>query len=150
MEMVEIEVRETIAAPAGAIWALLADAAGWARWSAFIESSLDRAAPGPDPDGVGAIRRFKSRYTTTGEEVVAFEEARHLAYVVLSGMPIRDYRADVTLTPTAGGGTEITWHSTFRPKLPGTGHLIGSGLRRFMRELVADLRTEVERAPAAL
>jgi uncharacterized protein YndB with AHSA1/START domain len=148
MDMVEIEVHGTIDAPVSTVWALLADAASWSRWSAFTASSLERPAPGPDADGIGAIRRFQSRFATSIEEVVAFDPPRHLGYVLLSGMPIRDYRADVTLVPSAAGGTELTWRSTFRAKLPGTGHVFGFGLRRFFSDLVADLGTEAMRLPA--
>jgi hypothetical protein len=40
------------------------------------------------------------------------------AYELLSGLPIRDYRAGVTLAPAAEGGTAIRWRSSFRPGFP--------------------------------
>jgi hypothetical protein len=30
------------------------------------------------------------------------------------------------------GGTAITWHASFLPKIPGTGPLLARGLRRFL------------------
>jgi len=53
--------------------------------------------------------------------------------VLVSGLPLRDYRADVVLTPE-GTGTRIEWSSSFRPKIPGTGRLYRAGLRRFIAD----------------
>ena len=49
---------------------------------------------------------------TSREEVVAFEAPNHFAYVMLSGLPLRGYRADVHLVPD-GAGTEIEWSGGF-------------------------------------
>jgi hypothetical protein len=57
------------------------------------------------------------------EQIVELVPARRFSYALLSGLPIRDYRADVDLEPR-GRGTAIRWHSSFTPKLPGTGWLI--------------------------
>ena len=47
----------TSAAGAGAVWALLADTAGWTEWAGFDEAR--RTADGaPEPEGVGAHRLF--------------------------------------------------------------------------------------------
>ncbi len=60
------------------------------------------------------------RLTSLREEIVERVPERRLSYMLLSGLAIRDYRADVDLRPTADG-TEIRWHTTFRSKLPGVG-----------------------------
>ena len=41
---------------------------------------------------------------------------------MLSGVPVRDYRADIDIAPE-GAGTMIRWRATFTPKIPGTGAL---------------------------
>ncbi|HEX9259611.1 MAG TPA: SRPBCC family protein [Acidimicrobiales bacterium] len=129
--MVQIKVTSLAEASPTSVWQLLADAEGWSRWALHDESSLER--PGvSEPDGVGAIRRFRYRRTISREEVVEFDRPRRLSYVLLSGLPIKDYRADVTLTPE-GGGTRIDWRSQFKGKIPGTGWLIGRGLQRFLK-----------------
>jgi hypothetical protein len=102
------------------------------------ETTLERPAPGPDPDGVGAIRRFRTGRTTSREEVLEFEPDRHLAYTLLSGLPLKDYRATVDLRPD-GTGTAITWRSTFRPKFPGTGWIYRLALGKFLERLIASL-----------
>jgi hypothetical protein len=74
------------------------------------------------------------------EQIVASEPPTHHAYTTLSGNPVRNYRADVRLTPE-GDGTLIRWSATFAPLVPGTGRaleafyrrLIGSFARRLAR-----------------
>ncbi len=75
-----------------------------------------------------SIRRFSVGPGASREEVVAFEPPRHLGYVLLSGLPLRSYRADVELTPD-GDGTLIAWHATLEPKLTGTGAAMEAFLR---------------------
>lgn len=94
------------------MWQLVARAEQWRTWTAFRSTSLEREGE-PAPDGVGAIRRFGFASVGSREEVVAFEPPTHLGYVLLSGLPVQGYRSDVTLTPTAGGGTTIAWVSSF-------------------------------------
>src|SRR4051812_21920226 len=113
MKSVTIDVRAVSSAAPDDVWALLADVSTWRQWAPFDESTLEE--PGADdPNGVGARRRFRRGKRISREEVVAFEPGRHFAYTLQEGLPIHDYRADVTLTP-ARGGTEIRWHSTFAP-----------------------------------
>ena len=63
---------------------------------------------------------------------------RRLSYVLLSGLPLRNYRADVDLTPM-DGGTAIRWHSKFGAARPGTGWLYRWALGRFIRQTVHGL-----------
>jgi len=60
-------------------------------------------------------------------------------------MPLRGYRAEVTLTPGDGGGTEIRWHSEFEPKVPGIGRLYQRILSRFMADAVKRLAAAAEK-----
>ena len=57
------------------------------------------------------------------EKIVVFEPPSHHAYTLLSGNPVRNYRADVRLTPD-GNGTLIRWGGTFEPIVPGTGPVL--------------------------
>jgi hypothetical protein len=59
--------------------------------------------------------------------------------VLLSGVPARDYRAEIDLTPAAGGGTDIRWHTTFTSKIPGLGGVIRKRLDKITREFVDGL-----------
>jgi hypothetical protein len=106
-----VVVNRRSGAPIASVWALLARADGWREWAPFTRSELEREGA-PDRDGAGAIRRFGFPIFTSREEVVTFEPPAHLGYILHSGLPVRGYRADVTLTP-AGNGTEIEWRSSF-------------------------------------
>jgi hypothetical protein len=83
----------------------------------------------PVPDGVGAVRRFALGPTGSKEEVVAFDPPHHLGYVVLSGLPLRHYRADVDLSAD-GDGTLVTWRGSFDEIVPATGPAFRLILRR--------------------
>jgi len=135
--MQEIDVRGHSPAGAHMLYELLIDAETWPVWSPIGSFTLER--PGPDgPASLGAIRLFKTGRVHSREELVELVPDRRLSYVLLSGMPLRGYRADVDLTPT-GAGTDIRWHSTFQAKVPGTGWLYRLVLERFIRRCVAGL-----------
>ena len=122
------EVTAVSSAPPEKVFALLADGAGWSEWAGpmIVKSWWEREGT-PAPGGVGAIRALGLGKVGSREEIVAYEPPHLLAYTILSGLPVRDYRADVRLSPE-GGGTRIDWTGTFTPKLPGTGAV----LRRFL------------------
>ena len=110
------------------VFEMLADGAGWSRWAGpmIVRSWWEREGT-PAPGGVGAIRALGLGRVGSREEIVAYAPPTHMAYTILSGLPVRDYRADVRLTPD-GTGTRIEWSGTFTPKLPGT----GGALRLFL------------------
>lgn len=137
MKQQSVEVVETASAPPEVVFALIADPATWPAWAGFESGELER--PGPtEPFGVGAIRRMRRGRTTGREEVVRYDEPNHYSYALLSGLPVKDYRGDVTLEPV-DGGTRITWRSTFQPKVPLTGWLWRRALHRFVGEIVGAL-----------
>src|SRR4051794_9684680 len=116
-------------APPAAVFAPLADIPSWQEWAGpFVPRARVERAGSPEAGGVGAIRRLGRAPFFSREEIVEYDPPNHLAYVLLSGMPVRDYRSDVHLDPDGRGGTTITWRSTFLPKVPGTGPLLRAGL----------------------
>ncbi|MEQ4305156.1 SRPBCC family protein [Plantactinospora sp. B6F1] len=135
----EIDVRVHTTAGPAVVYALLVDGAGWPTWSPLGSFELER--PGADePEGVGAIRVFRTGRVTSRERVVERVPDRRFSYELLSGLPLRDYRADVDLTPERGG-TSIRWHSTFSARVPGTGWLYRLALGRFIGKVAAGLAT---------
>jgi uncharacterized protein YndB with AHSA1/START domain len=132
-----VEFTRSAAAPPETVWRWLADASSWSQWSRLTDTRLEREGS-PEPDGVGAIRRFARSGGSSLEEVVVFDPPRHLAYVLLRGLPIRNYRSDVTLEP-GGTGTLIRWHSEFDAKYPGT----GVPMRGFIRMVLTDMCTRL-------
>ena len=105
------EIVQTTTAPIDRVWEVLTDARKWNVWGRFKVAKLERLGSDND-DGVGAIRNFGNPPMLSREEVVVFDAPTHFAYIMLSGMPLDGYRADVHLTSTATG-TTITWKSSF-------------------------------------
>jgi predicted ester cyclase/uncharacterized protein YndB with AHSA1/START domain len=133
--MPDIDVRASSSAPPEQVWALLADVRTWPGWAGFDAAAVEQGA------GVGEIRRFRSGRRTTRERVVALEPPSRFAYELVSGLPIRDYRAEVTLAPAPGGGTQIRWRSSFEPQMPGTGALLRARLEAFVGRAARALAT---------
>ena len=129
------EVTARSAAPPERVFELLSDATSWPRWAGPViaHASWDRQGE-PAPGGVGAIRKLGRWPMFSREQVVASQPPSHHAYTILSGNPVRNYRADVALEPD-GGGTVIAWSATFEPRIPGTGHL----LERVYRTLIGSV-----------
>lgn len=141
--MSDVRVDKTTAAPPAQVWARVVDGARWPELSPLGSFELERpGTPEAHGEGVGAIRLFTTGRVRSREEVVERVEERRFAYVLLSGLPIRDYRAELDLEPTPDGGTRLRWHSSFRPKVPGTGWLLARGLARTIEPLVAGLASE--------
>lgn len=141
----EIDVRVSSAASPRSVWALLADGERWPDWSDFDGFRLLEA--GPDGSRLGSTHELsKGRRQRTVETVVELVPEQRFSYVLVSGLPVQGYRADVDLTPAADGGTEIRWHSTFRARRPGTGWLLRLALGRFIRTTAGQLAVAAEAA----
>jgi uncharacterized protein YndB with AHSA1/START domain len=143
MQSRNLEVTAESSAAPEAVWALLADVTTWSRWAAFDESGLERPGSG-DPQGVGAIRRFRRGRYHNREEVVRFEAPHALSYEVRAGnIPVHDYHADVVLQERLEGGTIITWRSSFDARWP-LAPLIERGLRSFIADTAVRLAATAE------
>ncbi|MFD0204458.1 MULTISPECIES: SRPBCC family protein [Saccharothrix] len=129
VQRVDVKVRSD--APPERVYRLAADVSTWPEWSPVLRYEVEREG---DANGVGEVRVFhnKGRKVPTREEVVELTPNRRVGYVLLSGLAIRDYRAFIDLAPD-GGGTTIRWHSSFEPKVPGTGWFY----RRVLRSVIA-------------
>ncbi len=101
--------------------------------------------PGEPPGSVGAVRRLGIGPLAGNERIVENVPGKRLSYVVDSWQPYKDYRADVDLTPTPDGGTQIVWQATFEPRVPGTGRLVTAGLRRLITGFARNLARAAER-----
>jgi uncharacterized protein YndB with AHSA1/START domain len=131
MAQLHVEAEGMARATPNVVWVLVADANGYARWGPWDASGYQR--PGErSAHGVGAVRWFRAGRTTTIERVLDVEDGRRLAYSVERGIPVRNYRAEVTLTPTAEG-TRIRWAAT------GDATLAGRIVRRKLRTVYPDV-----------
>lgn len=142
--MIEVATEARSPAAPARVFALLKDGSTWPRWSFFRKHELER--PGPeDPNGVGAIRVFRTAVSAAHEEIVEIVPDRRLSYVLMRGLPLKDYRAQVDLDPQPDGGTLIRWRSTFRPAQPWAGWF----WRAMMRRVLATIARQLAAAAAA-
>jgi hypothetical protein len=132
-----IDVKVQTSADPDTVYKLLADGATWPAWSP-IGSYAEEPGTG--------YRLFTTGRITSRERVVAAKPGRRFSYVLVSGMAIREYRADIDLEPVEGG-TSIHWRSSFFPKVPGTGWLYRRALQRFIEKTARGLADYAARQP---
>jgi hypothetical protein len=139
------EVHVSTGATPAAVYRLLADAPSWKTWAGpLIAQSQWEVAPGPA--GVGAIRRLGRRPMMVREEITAAEPPHHHGYRLLSGQPVRSYRADVIIEETASG-SRISWTGSVVPLIPGTGRLMQVLLRRMVHTFAVHVAAAAETLP---
>ena len=133
----EIDIEVHTDATPEAVYALLADGSTWPAWSTIESVTLEREGS-PAREGVGAVRVNKRGRVTGRDEIVELVPNRRFAYRALSGLPVRDYFAQVDIEPTPTGAS-IRWHASFRPSFPCTGRVLQRGIRGFLDECLNGL-----------
>jgi polyketide cyclase/dehydrase/lipid transport protein len=124
-----------------AVFDRLLETTTWPEWSGhFSGKVLESAAT---PGAVGELREFRIGKKVSVERVVESTRPRRFSYVLVSGLPIHDYRADVDIEPVAGG-TRIRWHSEFYGDKPLYGPLVQKGLGRFIKKIVRSLAEQCD------
>ena len=113
---IDLEVQST--AGVAEVFALLADGTTWPRWSPLESVELERTGE-PPPEGVGAIRVNRRGRTTGRDQIVEVVPGRRFAYVSLSGVPVRDYKARSTSSrPQPGRSSGGARRSCRRCRVP--------------------------------
>ena len=150
MTQLHVEAEATAKASPETVWALVSDATKYPSWGPWIDGHYEKAGE-KDAPGVGAVQvlrsaqRYMGRHITSVERILEFEEDRRLAYMVIGGIPVRNYRAEVILTPSAEG-THIRWAATWDNTFPG--RMAWRGLRTFFPEMMTGLVAAAERDAA--
>jgi uncharacterized protein YndB with AHSA1/START domain len=151
MDRLHVEAERITRAAPEAVWALVSDATRYPQWGPWSAAGYQR--PGDtSPRGAGAVQWLRSsrraylRYPVSIEKILEAEEGRRLAYTVIGGIPVRDYHAEVTLTPTADG-TRVRWAASWDATL--AGRIVRRALRTLYPQIVADLVTAAENEPAS-
>jgi uncharacterized protein YndB with AHSA1/START domain len=113
---VEIIVRRNFAAPAEAVWCIVGDFAGCARWCLVGSCTVEG-------EGIGAVRTVTGAGGGIADELklkqtlTAFDpQMRSLAYEMndSDGLPWTDYRSRISVTEIAEG-CEVTWTCHVNP-----------------------------------
>jgi uncharacterized protein YndB with AHSA1/START domain len=117
MTQLRVEAEGVARAAPEVVWELVANADSYSQWGPWSASGYENLGA-QAPDGAGVIRWMRYGRTTTVERVLASEPPERLVYTVVKGIPVRNYQAEVTLSPE-GEGTHIRWTATWDRTLPG-------------------------------
>lgn len=138
---VQFAIHRRIDASVQTVWDVVSDHAGYRGWTPLTSSELTIEGS-PDHNGVGAVRKLGSWPKYSFERVVAFDAPNHLAYVLESGLPVREYRADVDLRPTTDGqGTILLYSARWESTPPG----LGLAMQVLMRSILSGFAVLMDR-----
>jgi uncharacterized protein YndB with AHSA1/START domain len=143
MDKLRVEAEGAAAAPQAVVWSLLSNASKYAEWGPWNGSGDRKLGNNKASGDIGTTRWLRYRNTTTVEGILEVEPGERVVYTVISGIPVRNYRAEVTLTPTAGG-THIYWEAEWDSTL--LGRVVRRKLRTLYPQIVASLIASAERA----
>ena len=146
-ESLTVEARAHACTDPATLWALLEDVNRYKEWGPWSESGYLKQ-PSTSPHAAGAVRRLRYRHRrqATIEPVIDAVPERRLIYEVTSGIPVRNYRAVVELTPD-DQGTGIRWRASFDRTLKGL--LVRRTLARVYRKVLDQLVAAAEAEGAA-
>ena len=140
-DLIKVSATAHSTASAECVFALLTNGETWPQWTPIKTFALH--TPGVDGgESVGAIRQWNSGLMMNLEQIVEISAPTKFAYTLNESklIAVKDYRADVDVTPTATGCT-ITWSSQFRPKLVGTGWFWKMALGKLGNQLATGVAT---------
>lgn len=112
-----ILVRRTIPAPIDEVFARLSDHAGYTAFRGIREARL-LTAGNTNPNGLGAVRRIGLGTVWFEEEITAFEPPYRMDYKILRSRPPIEHELGSIRLQETEQGTEVTWTSTFRIRIP--------------------------------
>jgi uncharacterized protein YndB with AHSA1/START domain len=127
------------------VWSVVADANSYPQWGPWNDGGY--RPPGTGPSREGSIQWFRyGRRTVSVEEVLQVDAPGRLVYRVVSGLPVRNYRAEVTLTSTPSGGTAVRWCATWDNTM--LGRVVHRRLQQIYPQIVGALVAEADRRQA--
>jgi uncharacterized protein YndB with AHSA1/START domain len=140
-----VQAEGTTSAAVETVWSLVAHANSYPQWGPWNDGGYRPHGAGPSREG--SIQWFRyGRRTVSVEEVLQVDPPRRLVYRVISGLPVRNYRAEVTLTP-APGGTAIHWTATWDNTM--LGRIVHRKLQQIYPQIVQALVAAADRRQAA-
>jgi uncharacterized protein YndB with AHSA1/START domain len=145
MDRLHIQAEATTRADPEAVWSLVADANTYPAWGPWRDGGYQPAASGPSQEGSIQVFEF-SRFTTTRERILEVEAPRRLVYTVLHGVPVKNYRAEVTLTASPDRGTTIHWAATWDDTF--MGRLVRRRLQKVYGQVVEALVAATDGSPS--
>ena len=107
--LIKVSATAQSTASAETVFAVLANGETWPQWTPIKTYALH--TPGVDGgESVGAIRQWNSGVMMNLEQIVEMQAPTKFAYTLNESklVKVKDYRADVDVTPTDTGCT-VTW-----------------------------------------
>ena len=148
MAEVVVEARVHAAALPVLVYEVAKDSSRYPDWSIIGAFEHVRDGAG-ERYGVGSLRIYRTWPLRLLEEVTELVPEQKVSYVLLRGLPLRNYRSSINLAPALGGGTDVHWRSTFEPTLPGTAGACRAFMRYVIGKTAPALAKEAERLAAA-
>ncbi len=150
--MATIHVERVIPAPIDAVFEAISDHERYAEFTGIKSAELLEEG-NTERNGLGALRRIRSSMGITFvEEIVRFERPARMDYLIRDvNIPLAHESGTMQLEAT-GGGTKVTWISTFRVTIPVVGGLLGALAARItsfgFRRVLGDIERRLAREPA--
>lgn len=146
MEQLRVEAEGVAGVGPDVVWTLLSNANSYSRWGPWQDGGYRPSSDGPSREGSIQWLQYGRRITSV-EEIVEMDAPRRLVYAVVGGLPVKNYRAAVTLTPTLSGGTAIRWTATWDKTF--LGRIVHRKLEKIYPEIVSALvaAADVDQTP---
>ena len=90
MSQLKVEAQGATRADPDGVWKLVANADMYPQWGPWDDGGYE-SGDSEGAHGVGSIQWFSTGRTKSVERIVEFEENRRLVYVVVRGIPVRNY-----------------------------------------------------------
>lgn len=146
--MKTITVKHVIPRPIEQAFDCMTDHANYKLFPGITDSKLEVEGK-PEKNGLGAVRWVKASGLWFREKITAYDRPRTFTYLITeSALPMEHEGGTLTFKPVAGG-TEVTWVSRARVKLPIVGGLLTNVLvGKLEAGFAATLRAVERRVPA--
>ncbi len=142
------EAHRRIDAPRQVVWDVIADVDSWKEWGNYQVSEHEREGD-PAPGGIGAIRVTARKPVRVREEVEIWEPPSRFGYTLLSGLPVRDNHAVVTLSEAGQNATNLHWQSRFDAKIRGADGISRMLANKVLADICKQVGAEAERRARA-
>jgi len=132
-------VTRHIDAPIDTVFSLLADVHSWPRGGPFTDTARPRTHTGPASHTLVRLGRHQLCVALSSPDAPYWVRYR------LTGGPARNqHTAEVTLSPSDDGGTDLHWRATPTRHLPGTARRRTTALETAVAGLAAQLASAAE------
>ena len=146
--MQTITVKRTINAPIEKVFDVLADHGNYKSFPGVSDSKLLKEGT-PDRNGLGAVRRIETPGVWFEEKITAYERPRRFDYLITACKLPLEHQGGSLRFESTGGGTEVTWTSTMRLKVPVIGGLLTKLAASKLGQAFGSMLRETERRLAA-